>query len=195
MALQRVCVFCGSSGGGNPRYREQATALGRILAARRIELVYGGGGVGLMGALADSVLAAGGHVIGIIPRALLEREVEHRGIQDLRVVGTMHERKQQMASLSDAFVAMPGGFGTLEEFCEVLTWSQLGLHRKACGLLNVARFFDPLLNLFDSAVAEGFLKPVHRDLVLADSDPSRLLDRLSEVEVPKVDKWIQPSEA
>ena len=195
MRLKRICVFCGSSSGGNPAYRQQAAAFCRILAARGIELVYGGGRVGLMGAVADSVLAAGGHVVGIIPRALVEREVEHRGIQDLRVVASMHERKQQMASLSDAFVAMPGGFGTLEEFCEVLTWSQLGLHRKACGLLNVAGYFDPLLKFFDGAVAEEFLKPAHRNLVLDDTDPARLLDRLAGLEVPTVEKWIRPSEA
>jgi uncharacterized protein (TIGR00730 family) len=194
MSAKRICVFCGSNIGSNAIYREAAATAGRTLAERGLGLVYGGGAVGLMGVVADTVIAAGGHVIGVIPRALVEKEVEHRGIQDLREVGTMHERKQEMASLSDAFLAMPGGYGTMDEFCEVLTWSQLGLHRKPCGLLNVAGFFDPLLAFFDHAVAQGFLKPEHRALILDDADPLRLIDRLLKAHVPLVKKWITPAE-
>ena len=194
MILKRICVFCGSSAGKNPEYREAAAELGRALAGRGIEVVYGGGSTGLMGILADTVLAAGGRVTGIIPHALVQKEVEHRGLSELRVVETMHERKQQMAALASAFIALPGGYGTLEEFCEVLTLQQLGLHRKACALLNVAGFFDPLLAFFDHALAEGFLKPAHRDLVLADTNPLSLIDRLSRTEVPLVEKWISPAD-
>ena len=157
-------------------------------------IVYGGGNIGLMGALADAALAAGGEVIGVIPQALLDKEVGHRGVTDLRVVSSMHERKALMAELSDAFIALPGGFGTFEEFCEVLTWSQLGLHRKACGLLNVDGYYDPLLRLFDHAVAERFLSPVHRRLVIDGDNAQELVDRLLEGEVPVVGKWIDRDE-
>ena len=194
MLLKRICVFCGSSPGRDPHYGEAAAELGRALAGRGIELVYGGGSTGLMGILADAVLAAGGRVTGIIPHAVVQREVEHRALSELRVVETMHERKQQMAELASAFIALPGGYGTLEEFCEVLTWLQLGLHRKACALLNVAGFYDPLLAFFDHALAEGFLKPAHRGLVLADTNPLSLIDRLSRTEVPLVEKWISPAD-
>jgi hypothetical protein len=160
-----------------------------------VTLVYGGGRTGLMGALADAALAAGGEVIGIMPQALVEKEVAHKQLRDLRVVSSMHERKALMAELSDAFIAMPGGFGTFEEFCEVLTWTQLGLHRKPCGLLNVDGYYDPLLTLFDNAVTEQFVKPVHRQLVISDSDPESLVARLFRQELPATGKWIDPPQA
>jgi uncharacterized protein (TIGR00730 family) len=179
MALRRVCVFCGSSAGSAPEFRAAAEDLAREMAARGIGLVFGGGCVGLMGHLADAVLAAGGHAIGVIPDALVAREIAHRGLPDLRVVHSMHERKALMAELSDAFVALPGGFGTFEELCEAITWTQLGLHRKRCGLLNVAGFYDPLLSLFDGAVRAGFIRDASREIVYATADARDLLDRLA----------------
>ncbi len=164
--------------------------MGAALAGRGIELVYGGGCVGLMGTIADAVLAAKGTVIGVIPEALVAKEVAHQGLTELRVVRSMHERKALMADLADAFVALPGGFGTMEEFCEVLTWAQLGLHRKPHGLLNVAGFYDPLLAFFDHTVAENFVRPAHRALVVAETEPERLLERLTSVQPPNLDKWI-----
>jgi uncharacterized protein (TIGR00730 family) len=187
---KRICVFCGSSPGARPCYEEAAKSLARYLAANKITAVYGGGNVGLMGTLADTTLEAGGEIIGVIPEALLNREVSHTRIPDLRVVGSMHERKAMMAELADAFIAMPGGFGTFEDFCEVLTWTQLGLHRKPCGLLNVEGYYDPLLALFDHALAEHFLKPAHRQMVISESSPELLVDRLLEYELPVVSKWI-----
>ncbi len=192
--LRRLCVFCGSSRGDNPAYLAAAQDVGRTLAQRGVGLVYGGGNIGLMGALADAALAAGGHVIGVIPESLLAKEVGHRGLPDLRVVKTMHERKALMAELSDGFIALPGGFGTFEEFFEVLTWSQLGLHAKPCGVLNVAGFFTPLLQLIDHAVAEGFIRPAHRELVLVDDSLERLLERMKQFEPPTVHKWIDRDE-
>jgi uncharacterized protein (TIGR00730 family) len=165
--------------------------LARYLAASRIAIVYGGARVGSMGTLADAALLAGGEVIGVMPRSLVEKEVAHRGLSDLRVVGSMHERKALMAELSDGFVALPGGYGTFDEFCEVLTWSQLGLHRKPCGLLNLEGYYDSLLALFDRAVAERFLKPEHRGMVISDTHPEALVDRLLAYEPPLVDKWIR----
>jgi hypothetical protein len=187
---KRICVFCGSSPGARPCYAEAARALAQYLAANKITVVYGGGNVGLMGTLADATLEAGGEIIGVIPQALLDREVSHSRLPDLRVVGSMHERKAIMAELSDAFIAMPGGFGTFEEFCEVLTWTQLGLHRKPCGLLNVEGYYEPLLALFDHALAEEFLKPAHRQMVISDSNPESLVKRLFAYELPVVSKWI-----
>lgn len=177
--MGRVCVFCGSSRGARPEYVQAAETLAQEMARRQIGLVFGGGCVGLMGIVADAILAAGGHAIGVIPDALVARELAHVGLPDLRVVGSMHERKALMASLSDAFIALPGGFGTFEEFCEAVTWTQLGLHQKVCGLLNVAGYYDPLLALFERAVEDGFVKPENRAIVVADSDVSRLLDRIS----------------
>ena len=177
--LQRVCVFCGSQSGRSPAHAAAARALGNELAARGIELVYGGGHVGLMGILADEVLACGGRAIGVIPRALLERELGHAGLTELHVVGSMHERKALMAELSDAFVALPGGFGTLEEICEAITWAQLGLQRKPCALLDVEDYWAPLVALFDQAVAAGFVEPASRALVLHEREPGRLLDALA----------------
>jgi uncharacterized protein (TIGR00730 family) len=173
-------VFCGSHPGRTPAYQRAAERLAHEMVARHIELVFGGGCVGLMGIVADAVLGAGGHVIGIIPHALVAREIAHLGLPDLRIVSSMHERKATMAGLADAFIALPGGYGTFEEFCEAVTWTQLGLHRKRCGLLNVQGFYDPLLALVDRAVADGFVRPENRAIVLADDDPARLLDRLAE---------------
>lgn len=186
----RMCVFCGSSSGAGPRYAEAAEALAREMTRRGIGLVFGGGNVGLMGVIADAVLAAGGHAIGVIPHALVARELAHRRLPDLRVVNSMHERKAMMAGLADAFIAMPGGFGTFEEFCEVVTWTQLGVHRKPCGLLNVGGFYDPLIALFDRAAAEGFIKPENQRIVVSDSDPAALLDALANARgLPEVE-WI-----
>ncbi|HEU4454061.1 MAG TPA: TIGR00730 family Rossman fold protein [Longimicrobium sp.] len=192
--IERVCVFCGSNPGARPVYAEAARALGRTLAERGIGLVYGGAHVGLMGAVADTVLAAGGEAIGVIPHSLVEREVAHGGLSELHVVNSMHERKALMADLAGAFIALPGGYGTLDELCEILTWSQLGLHPKPVGLLNVEGYFDPLLALFDRAVAEGFLPPAHRGLALDDTDPARLLDRFAAYEPPATGKWISEEE-
>ena len=191
---KRFCVFCGSSSGARESYAIAATSLARHLAANGIAIVYGGGKVGLMGKLADAALEAGGEVIGVMPRSLVEKEVSHSGLSDLRVVGSMHERKAQMAELSDAFIALPGGYGTFEEFCEVLTWTQLGLQRKPCGILNTEGYYDQLLALFDHAMDEHFLKPVHRRIVLSDSRPESLVRRLLECEPPLVDKWIDPKQ-
>src|SRR4051812_8600537 len=159
------------------------------MATRGIGLVFGGGGVGLMGVIADAVLASGGHATGVIPHALVARELAHRALPDLRIVQSMHERKATMATLSDAFVAMPGGFGTFEEFCEVVTWTQLGVHRKSCGLLNVDGFYDPLIAQFDRGVSEGFIKGGNRRIVLAHADPSALLDALAEAPAPPEALW------
>jgi uncharacterized protein (TIGR00730 family) len=191
--LRRVCVFCGSSPGTNGVYREAAQEIGRLFCQRGIELVYGGGNVGLMGAVADACLQDGGHVIGIIPEALKKKELAHTGLTELRVVGSMHERKALMADLADAFIALPGGYGTWDEFCEVLTWSQLGIQHKACAVLNVNGYYDPLLAMADRAVSEGFLREVHRALLIADEDPARLLDHLAVYSVPMVDKWLERS--
>jgi uncharacterized protein (TIGR00730 family) len=186
----RVCVFCGSSSGARPEYAEVAAGFGRALAARGIELVYGGGCVGLMGVLADATLAAGGHVIGVIPQSLVDWEVAHTRLPDLRVVGSMHERKALMAELADAFVALPGGLGTLEELFEVWTWAQLGLHAKPCGLLDARAYFGQLRGFVDHAVAEGFLRPEHRAMLVVEQTPEALLDELAAYRPPVIDKWI-----
>jgi uncharacterized protein (TIGR00730 family) len=188
--LRRLCVFCGSSPGIQTSYAQAADDMGRLLAERGIDLIYGGGNVGLMGRIADACLSHGGRAIGVIPKALAAKELAHGGLTELHVVESMHERKALMADLADAFVAMPGGYGTWEEFCEVLTWSQLGLQRKACALLNVSGYYDPLLDMADRAVDQGFVRDAHRQLLLADTDPGRLLDRLTSYTVPIVDKWI-----
>ena len=189
-SFKRLCVFCGSSPGDNPVYSEAAKHAGAELARRGIALVYGGGRVGLMGMVADAVLAAGGHVTGVIPEALMAKEVGHRGLPDLRVVKTMHERKALMAELSDGFVALPGGFGTFDEFFEIVTWAQLGLHSKPCGLLNVNGFYDPLLGLVDRAIEERFIKPKQRDLIVVESEFGALLNRMAHQHVPHEPKWI-----
>jgi uncharacterized protein (TIGR00730 family) len=192
--LKAVCVFCGSSSGNDPAYAEAARTLGITLAERGITLVYGGGHVGLMGVVADAALGAGGGVIGVMPKALVEREIGHTGLTELHIVGSMHERKAMMSELSEGFVALPGGNGTLEEFFEVLTWAQLGEHDKPCGLLNVAGYYDPLLAVFDRMVDRDFLRGEHRELVLVERDPSALLERFEVYEPPKTVKWIDPSE-
>ena len=176
-------------------YREAAEAIAIQLARRRVDIVFGGGCVGLMGVVADTALAHGGHVIGVIPSAMVAREIAHRGLPDLRIVSSMHERKALMASLSDAFIALPGGFGTFEEFCEVVTWTQLGLHRKPCGLLNVAGYYDPLVALFDRAVSDGFIRAENRGIVVTESDPEALIDRLNERPETAGSATIRPEEA
>jgi uncharacterized protein (TIGR00730 family) len=192
--LQSVCVFCGSSTGSNAAYTEAARSLGTTLAEANLRLVFGGGHVGLMGEISNAVIAAGGDVIGVIPKFLVERELAHEGLSDLRIVGSMHERKALMSDLSEAFIALPGGTGTLEEFFEVLTWAQLGEHKKPCGLLNVAGYYDPLLTVFDRMVEAGFLSESNRAILLVEGDPERLLQRLDHYEPPKTAKWIDRSE-
>jgi uncharacterized protein (TIGR00730 family) len=193
--VERICVFCGASPGARPAYREATEELARLVVEDGAAVVYGGGGVGLMGVLADSVLAAGGHITGVIPRSLLDREIAHRGVTDMRVVESMHERKALMAELAGAFVALPGGIGTLEELFEVYTWAQLGLHRKPCALLNVEGYYDGVADFLGHAVEERFLRPETRELLMVESEPAALLDRLRhfepEVVVPK---WIDRDE-
>ncbi len=186
---KRLCVYCGSSTGARPLYREGAIALGGLIAASGMGLVYGGGHVGLMGAVADGALAAGGHVIGVIPRALMDRELGHTGIQDLRIVADMHERKMMMADLADGFIAMPGGWGTIEELAEMLTWLQLGIHAKPIGLLNLGGYYDPFLEFAERMVEQQFVRPEQRHLLAVESDPQILLDRLTKPLPPPVDKW------
>ena len=193
--MKRICVFCGSSSGIRPGYRAAAVELGRTLAARGIGLVYGGARVGLMGAVADAVLGARGQVIGVIPEALVAKEVAHNGLTELRVVASMHERKAVMADLSDGFIAIPGGWGTLEEFFEVLTWGQLGLHQKPCGLLNVEHYFDGLLSFADRMIEEGFVRGENGAMISVSSDPSVLIDKLVAYTPPRtVEKWIDRTE-
>ena len=193
--MRHVCVFCGSNAGSSPVYADAARALVDELARRGMGLVYGGGRVGLMGVIADAGLAAGIPVIGVIPESLLALEVGHRGLSDLRVVRTMHERKALMAELADGFIALPGGYGTLDEFCEVLTWGQLGLHRKPCAALNVNRYFDPLIALLDHAVAERFLSRAHRRLVLMGGEPAPLIDAMLAYQPIDTTKWIAEGDA
>jgi uncharacterized protein (TIGR00730 family) len=188
-------VFCGSSTGRDPAFASASRALAVELAARGIDVVYGGGNVGLMGIVADAALAAGGRVIGVIPHALVTRELAHEGLTDLHVVDSMHERKALMAQLADGFIALPGGFGTLEEFCEAVTWTQLGVHAKVCGLLNVAGFYDGLLSFLEHAMQQEFLRPTHRDIVVSDPDPARLVERVIAWQAPAVAKWIDRAQA
>ena len=191
--MKRICVFCGSDRGVRPDYADAARRLGGVLASRRLSLVYGGGRVGLMGEIANSVLEAGGEVVGVIPRSLYEMEVAHTGVTDLRLVDSMHERKALMAELSDAFIALPGGMGTLEELFEVLTWAQLGFHEKPCGLLDVAGYFEHLIEFLSHAVGERFLRAEHRGLLLVETCPAGLLDRLADQRPPRIEKWIDRS--
>ncbi len=188
--IHRLAVFCGSNPGARPDYVAAAQSLGRLLCERGIGIVYGGSSVGLMAAIADTMLDDLGDVIGVIPRMLVEREVANRALTDLRIVESMHERKAVMAELADGFIALPGGIGTLEEFFEIWTWAQLGMHDKPCGLLNVAGYFDPLLEFLDRAVAEKFVRDAHRQMVVVESDPARLLERFEAYEPPRVVKWI-----
>ncbi len=189
-AVRRVAVYCGSNPGTRPAYGDAARRLGAELGARRLGLVYGGGNVGLMGILADAALGAGAEVVGVIPRAMVERELAHQGLTELRVVGSMHERKALMAELADAFVALPGGLGTLDELFEVWTWAQLGLHARPIGLLDVEGFFQPLVAHLDRAVAEGFVRPQHRAMVMIEREAAPLLDRFAAYRPPRVGKWL-----
>ena len=194
--MKRICVFCGSNAGHNPIYRTEAEKLGRLLAARGIELVYGAGNYRYKDLVPSARLAAGGKVIGVIPEALMGKEVagravDHRALTRIEVVDSMHTRKARMAELSEGFIALPGGFGTFEEFCEILTWGQLGFHAKPMGLLNVNGFYDPLLSLFDHAVSEGFLRAQNRAMALADTDIERLLGTMSSYQAEPVSKWLK----
>ncbi len=192
--MKRICVFCGSSNGTQRVYSEAARAVGVALVHWSIGLVYGGGGIGLMSVVAEAVIKEGGEVIGVIPEALFNKEVAHQGLKDLRVVGSMHERKALMAELSDGFIALPGGYGTLEEFCEVLTWAQLGFHRKPCGILNVEGFYNPFLSFLDHAVSEGFVHELHRSLIVVERDPESLLRKMMSYKSPVLDRWIERDE-
>ncbi len=192
--LRSLCVFCGSSTGTDPAFRHAAESLGTALVRRDITLVYGGGNIGLMGVIADRVMEEGGRAIGVIPRQLQEKELAHHGITDLRVVGSMHERKALMAELAEGFVALPGGYGTIEEFSETLTWSQLGLHAKPMGLLNVSGYFDHFLRFLDRAVEVELLRPEHRQLVLESNDVDELLARMLRWQAPYLAKWIDSDE-
>jgi len=188
--MKRICVFCGSSPGKSPAYGAAARKLGQVLAKRGLSLVYGGSKVGLMGEVAEAVLAAKGEVIGVIPGPLANKELAHRGLSDLRVVDSMHERKALMAELSDGFIALPGGMGTFEEFFEITTWAQLGMHSKPCGLLNIAHYYDKLIQFLDQAMQECFIKPAHRALMMVASDADSLLDRFENHRPALVEKWI-----
>ena len=192
--FRRICVFCGSQAGHDARYAEAARRFGHVLAESGVALVYGGGSVGLMGVLADAALERRGDVIGVIPQALARKELLHVGVSDMRVVPDMHARKALMAELSDGFVALPGGFGTFEELFEVITWAQLGIHRKPVGLLNVAGSFNPLSNMIEHAVETGFLRPEHRRLISVSSSVEELLPTLALQEPPTLPKWMRPDE-
>ena len=192
LMLTTLCVFCASSRGSDARYVAAARAFGELLARSGRRIVYGGGNTGLMGALADGALAAGGEIIGVMPAHLVEREVAHRGLTRLDVVASMHERKAKLAEMADGFVALPGGLGTLEEFAEIWTWGQLGLHRKPYGLLNVNGYFTPLLTFLDHAVTEQFFRPEYRALLVVDTDPASLIARMEALEPPPLPRWVQP---
>ena len=190
--MKRICVNCGSSPGKRPVYREAARRLGGTLVNRGLDLVYGGAEVGLMGEVANAVINAGGAAIGVIPRSFAHK-VCHRGLKELHIVESMHERKQMMFDLSDAFIALPGGFGTLDEVTELLTWSQLGLHGKPCGFINVSGYFDPLLAFLDRAVTEGFMKREHREMLLVSDEADDLIDRFGSYCAPNIEKWVDIS--
>lgn len=192
--MNAIGVFCGSRSGEADSYRAAAVLLGAEIAAHGLRLVYGGGRIGLMGVVADAALAGGGQVIGIIPEALAEREAAHAGLTELILTRSMHERKAKMAEFADGVIALPGGYGTLEELCEILTWAQLGIHRKPIGLLDVDDFFDPLIGLFDSMVVRGFLPPVHRSLILRSASASRLLEDFAAYKAPEIPRWVTPFE-
>ena len=192
--MKRICVYCGSNPGKRAEFLESARSLARELVTRKICLVYGGASVGIMGEIADTVLAAGGEVIGVIPQALVDKEVSHAGLTELKIVNSMHERKEIMADISDGFIALPGGLGTIEEIFEVLTWAQLGFHKKPCALLNVKGYYDKLTQFLDHAVAEGFVAGIHRDMLLVEEEPHRLLEIMATYSAPSVDKWIGRNE-
>lgn len=188
--MKSLCVFCGSSKGADRDYSKSAIALGSLLASQHITLVYGGASVGLMGDIANAMIEKGGEVIGVIPQFLLEKEIAHNNLSKLHVVKTMHERKAKMSELADGFVALPGGLGTLEEFFEILTWAQLGIHVKPCGLLNIAGYFDKLIEFCDHSVSQGFLRPEHRNLLLSETDAALLIDKMSRFKPVKYEKWL-----
>lgn len=192
--MKRICVYCGSSSGTNPAYRAAAAELGRVFLERGIGLVYGGGDVGLMGEIANTIMQGGGEVIGIIPKKLARKEVAHFGLTELEVVDTMHTRKARMAALSDGFITMPGGIGTMEELFETWTWSQLGIHDKPVGLLNPAGYYDPLLEFLDKMTLQGFLRPQHRERLIVSNEPAALVDLLAEYHAPQTDKWLSEDE-
>ncbi len=192
--MNRICVFCGSKTGNSPLFLETAIQLGRVLAERGLELVYGGASIGLMGAVADSVMAGGGKVVGVIPEAMASKEVAHDGVTEMHVVSSMHERKSMMARLADAFVALPGGFGSFEELLEMITWAQLGIHRKPVGILNVNGYYDPLIQLFEGAIEAGFIKPRNRQLFVIEQEADRLLQTLLAHKPPEVKRWITERE-
>jgi uncharacterized protein (TIGR00730 family) len=192
--MKSVCVYCGSSPGKSPRYREAARDLGHEMVARGLDLVYGGAGIGVMGAVADAVLERGGAVTGVIPYSLSTKEVAHDGLTELIVVSSMHERKAKMADLADAFVALPGGWGTCEEIFEMLTWAQLGFHEKPCGLLNVAGYYDSLFAFLEHAVVERFVREEYRPMMIMEDNPAALLDRFAVYQAPQVRKWLGPEE-
>ena len=189
--MKTVCVYCGSRAGTNPAYRAAAEQLGRELVSRNMRLVFGGGSIGMMGIVADTMLAAGGEVVGVIPKFLSRKEVLHPAMTETHIVGSMHERKAMLESLADAFIALPGGLGTFEEVLEILTWSQLGLHRKNIGLLNVRGFFDPLVQQIERAIAEGFITPEHRELLVVETESATLLDRLETHQLPRLPRWLE----
>lgn len=193
--MKNICVYCGSNFGDRTSYRQAAESMGKLLAQRNIGLVYGGGDVGLMGVVADAAIDAGGEVTGVIPKLLADKEVAHQRLTNLHIVNTMHERKHIMAELSDAFIAMPGGFGTLEELFEVVTWTQLSFHNKACGVLNVEGYYDGLLTFLDHATAEKFIRPHHREIVVVDTEPAALLEKLNKFEHASVQKWTDKGSA
>jgi uncharacterized protein (TIGR00730 family) len=194
MHIKNICVYCGSSPGRLDLYADAARTVAEALVKRDIGLVYGGASVGIMGVVADHVLALGGRVVGVIPESLATREVAHHGLTELHVTRSMHERKTMMAELSDGFIAMPGGIGTLEEIFEIWTWAQLGLHHKPCGLLNVAGYFDPLHAFLDHTVAEGFVKPVVRGMLMVEEEPERMLERFATYHSPRLRKWVEENE-
>lgn len=188
--MKRICVYCGSSPGGQPEYRAAARMLGRLMVERQIGLVYGGAQIGIMGEIADTVVDGGGEVIGIMPRSLADREIFHTGLSELKIVNSMHERKALMADYADGFIALPGGLGTFEEIFEVLTWAQLGFHKKPCGLLNVLGYYDHLSAFLDHSVDQGFVNMASRSMLMAESDPGVMLDRFAGYQAPVVNKWI-----
>jgi uncharacterized protein (TIGR00730 family) len=193
MTMKRICVFCGSSPGARPAYLKAARELGAALAANNIGLVYGGATIGLMGEVARAALAGGGEVIGVIPQSMMTKEVAFMDLADLRVVRSMHERKAAMADLADGFIALPGGLGTLEEFCEIVTWAQLRIHRKPCGLLNIENYYGQLIGFLDHGVSEGFVKPAHRGLVIVAAGVTPLLERMQAFQPSNVSKWLDPA--
>jgi uncharacterized protein (TIGR00730 family) len=194
MKINKICVYCGSSPGNNPAYSLAAKSMAKELCDRNVGLVFGGGAVGIMGILADAMLTAGGKVVGVIPKALAKKEVAHYGLSELHVVASMHERKAMMAELADGFVALPGGWGTLEEIFEMLTWAQLGFHEKPCGLLNVEGYYDGLIGFLENAFRQKFVKDLYRPLLMHADDPSILLDRFSDYKAPRVRKWMEEDE-